>query len=54
VYQGPRENVLGFFEHMGFKCPDRKGAADFLQEVSINKAFLHGTSTTIGSPILNI
>jgi ABC-type multidrug transport system ATPase subunit len=54
VYQGPRENVLGFFEHMGFKCPDRKGAADFLQEVSINKAFLHGTSTAIGSPILNI
>ena len=53
VYQGPRENVLGFFEHMGFKCPDRKGVADFLQEVSINKAFLHGTSTTIGCPILN-
>nr|QVT92293.1 ABC transporter [Salvia miltiorrhiza] len=25
VYQGPREEVLGFFESMGFKCPDRKG-----------------------------
>ncbi|KAI9398405.1 hypothetical protein POPTR_003G179000v4 [Populus trichocarpa] len=37
VYQGPRENVLGFFEHMGFKCPDRKGAADFLQEVTSKK-----------------
>ncbi|KAL5975651.1 Pleiotropic drug resistance protein tur2 [Asimina triloba] len=34
VYQGPRENVLEFFEHMGFKCPDRKGVADFLQEVT--------------------
>ena len=34
VYQGPRENVLEFFESMGFKCPDRKGVADFLQEVS--------------------
>lgn len=33
VYQGPRENVLEFFEHMGFKCPARKGVADFLQEV---------------------
>lgn len=33
VYQGPRENVLEFFESMGFKCPERKGAADFLQEV---------------------
>lgn len=34
VYQGPRENVLEFFEVMGFKCPERKGVADFLQEVS--------------------
>ena len=33
VYQGPRESVLEFFEHMGFKCPQRKGVADFLQEV---------------------
>lgn len=33
VYQGPRENVLEFFESMGFKCPVRKGVADFLQEV---------------------
>jgi ABC-type multidrug transport system ATPase subunit len=33
VYQGPRENVLEFFEHVGFKCPERKGVADFLQEV---------------------
>ena len=23
VYQGPRENVLEFFEHVGFKCPER-------------------------------
>lgn len=33
VYQGPRENVLEFFESMGFTCPERKGVADFLQEV---------------------
>ncbi|XP_044473463.1 ABC transporter G family member 34-like isoform X2 [Mangifera indica] len=37
VYQGPRENVLQFFEYMGFKCPDRKGVADFLQEVTSKK-----------------
>ncbi|BFG34642.1 hypothetical protein CerSpe_209160 [Prunus speciosa] len=37
VYQGPRENVLEFFEHMGFKCPQRKGVADFLQEVTSKK-----------------
>ncbi|XP_022777146.1 pleiotropic drug resistance protein 1-like [Durio zibethinus] len=34
VYQGPREHVLEFFESMGFKCPPRKGVADFLQEVT--------------------
>ncbi|XP_062172265.1 pleiotropic drug resistance protein 2-like isoform X2 [Alnus glutinosa] len=37
VYQGPRENVLDFFEYTGFKCPERKGVADFLQEVTSNK-----------------
>jgi ABC-type multidrug transport system ATPase subunit len=34
VYNGPREYVLEFFESVGFKCPQRKGVADFLQEVS--------------------
>ncbi|XP_074564313.1 ABC transporter G family member 45-like [Curcuma longa] len=33
AYQGPREHVLKHFEWMGFKCPDRKNAADFLQEI---------------------
>ncbi|KAF3455333.1 hypothetical protein FNV43_RR05781 [Rhamnella rubrinervis] len=37
VYQGPCENVLEFFEYMGFKCPERKGVADFLQEVTSKK-----------------
>ncbi|KAJ9178959.1 hypothetical protein P3X46_010800 [Hevea brasiliensis] len=37
VYQGPREHVLEFFEYMGFKCPERKGVADFLQEVTSKK-----------------
>ncbi|XLU44223.1 hypothetical protein S245_039037, partial [Arachis hypogaea] len=32
VYQGPREHVLDFFEYVGFKCPERKAVADFLQE----------------------
>lgn len=39
VYQGLRENVLHFFESMGFKCPDRKAVADFLQEVSKTKYY---------------
>ncbi|GAV89222.1 LOW QUALITY PROTEIN: ABC_tran domain-containing protein/ABC2_membrane domain-containing protein/PDR_assoc domain-containing protein [Cephalotus follicularis] len=37
VYQGPREHVLEFFESMGFKYPERKGVADFLQEVTSKK-----------------
>ncbi|KAL8118570.1 pleiotropic drug resistance protein 1-like [Apium graveolens] len=37
VYQGPREHVVEFFETMGFKCPQRKGVADFLQEVTSKK-----------------
>ncbi|XP_042485297.1 pleiotropic drug resistance protein 1-like [Macadamia integrifolia] len=37
VYQGPREHVLEFFESVGFKCPERKGIADFLQEVTSRK-----------------
>ncbi|CAN6442098.1 unnamed protein product [Victoria cruziana] len=37
VYQGPREHVLEFFEFMGFRCPERKNIADFLQEVTSRK-----------------
>ncbi|KAL3714543.1 hypothetical protein ACJRO7_006458 [Eucalyptus globulus] len=37
VYHGPRTDVLSFFEHSGFKCPLRKGIADFLQEVVSEK-----------------
>ncbi|GAB4850286.1 transcription factor [Ancistrocladus abbreviatus] len=37
VYQGPREHVVEFFESCGFRCPERKGIADFLQEVTSKK-----------------
>ncbi|PKA60805.1 putative pleiotropic drug resistance protein 2 [Apostasia shenzhenica] len=37
VYQGPCEHVLEFFKSMGFRCPERKGIADFLQEVTSRK-----------------
>ncbi|CAI0399920.1 unnamed protein product [Linum tenue] len=37
VYQGPRAQVLEFFESLGFKLPPRKGVADFLQEVTSKK-----------------
>ncbi|KAI3455483.1 hypothetical protein Pfo_012146 [Paulownia fortunei] len=37
IYHGPREHVLEFFGKNGFKCPERKGIADFLQEVTSEK-----------------
>ncbi|KAK8936592.1 Pleiotropic drug resistance protein 3 [Platanthera zijinensis] len=37
VYHGPREHVLEFFKSMGFRSPERKGVADFLQEVTSRK-----------------
>nr|GMC73370.1 pleiotropic drug resistance protein 1-like [Ipomoea batatas]GMC77656.1 pleiotropic drug resistance protein 1-like [Ipomoea batatas] len=37
VYQGPCNCVLEFFECLGFRCPERKGVADFLQEVTSRK-----------------
>ncbi|XP_062203923.1 ABC transporter G family member 41-like isoform X2 [Phragmites australis] len=37
VYHGSKSCILSFFESCGFKCPERKGAADFLQEVLSRK-----------------
>ncbi|KAF3450694.1 hypothetical protein FNV43_RR06783 [Rhamnella rubrinervis] len=37
VYHGPREHILEFFAASGFRCPERKGTADFLQEVTSRK-----------------
>ncbi|XP_073142895.1 ABC transporter G family member 29-like isoform X2 [Henckelia pumila] len=37
AYHGPRKDVLEFFESCGFKCPERKGIAEFLQEVTSRK-----------------
>ncbi|CAN0881784.1 ABC transporter G family member 37 [Linum grandiflorum] len=37
VYHGPREHVLDFFQECGFRCPQRKGVTDFVQEVISRK-----------------
>uniref|UniRef100_A0A2N9IF51 ABC transporter domain-containing protein n=1 Tax=Fagus sylvatica TaxID=28930 RepID=A0A2N9IF51_FAGSY len=37
MYHGPRDHVLEFFEDCGFRCPERKGVADFIQEVISRK-----------------
>lgn len=41
VYHGSRMHILDFFEECGFKCPARKGAADFLQEVHTKARYFH-------------
>lgn len=33
AYHGSKSCIMNFFESCGFKCPERKRAADFLQEV---------------------
>ncbi|KAL2470800.1 ABC transporter G family member 29 [Abeliophyllum distichum] len=37
IFQGSREHVVDFFESCGFKCPDRKATADFLQETFVDE-----------------
>lgn len=39
VYHGARTGVLEFFQGFGFRCPERKGIADFLQEVKKKHGF---------------
>ncbi|KAK4269319.1 hypothetical protein QN277_022491 [Acacia crassicarpa] len=37
IYQGPRDLILPFFEYCGFRCPERRGTADFLVEINSRK-----------------
>lgn len=37
IYHGPQCSVLEFFESCGFRCPERKGVAEFLHEVISRK-----------------
>eukprot|EP00854_Cymbomonas_tetramitiformis_P011631 gene11631-13738_t len=34
IYQGPREDILGYFDALGYAKPDRVDTADFLQELT--------------------
>ncbi|XP_019255149.1 PREDICTED: pleiotropic drug resistance protein 3-like [Nicotiana attenuata] len=49
VYHGLRSSVIELFESCGFTCPERKGVADFLQEVISEKdqaQYWYGTRET--------
>ncbi|KAH9676822.1 ABC transporter G family member 37 [Citrus sinensis] len=41
VYHGPRDHVLAFFEDCGFRCPERKGVADFCRRKDQAQYWLH-------------
>jgi ABC-type multidrug transport system ATPase subunit len=40
VYHGPCSQAIQFFRDCGFWCPERKGVADFLQEVGMETVSL--------------
>uniref|UniRef100_A0A0E0M013 ABC transporter domain-containing protein n=1 Tax=Oryza punctata TaxID=4537 RepID=A0A0E0M013_ORYPU len=58
IYNGPRDHVLEFFKSLGFKCPERKGVADFLQEVTSRKDqkqyWIHDKETYHYVPVADI
>lgn len=35
MYSGPRSEVMNFFNGLGLQCPEDKGVADFLQDVTL-------------------
>ncbi len=37
MFHGPVKEAVPFFESMGFRCPERKDHASFLQEVTTPK-----------------
>ena len=37
IYHGPVAEAAGYFGELSFACPERKGIADFLQEVTSEK-----------------
>ena len=54
MYHGPTDEVLTYFAGQGFQCPERKGVADFLQEITSRKdqkvcasSFLPAAASTI-------
>ena len=48
IYQGPREEVLPYFEHLGYFCPNSVDVADFLQELPTSEGSLYLRENEIG------
>lgn len=50
IYHGPRTEIVAFFEACGFRCPERKGVPDFLQEVTSKKDQVLPTAPLLLAP----
>ncbi|KDO26430.1 hypothetical protein SPRG_08233 [Saprolegnia parasitica CBS 223.65] len=50
MYHGPRTQVLGYFEGLGFHCPPRRDIADFLLDLGTDQQRLYQTGTSANVP----
>ncbi|GLE00166.1 hypothetical protein PINS_up008893 [Pythium insidiosum] len=49
MYHGPRDQALGYFESLGFKCPPRRDVADFLLDVGTSQQHKYEVARADGS-----
>eukprot|EP01038_Epipyxis_sp_PR26KG_P004915 gene4915-6878_t len=47
IFQGPRGEVLPYFDSLGYICPATVDVADFLQEIPTTEGIRYATSATI-------
>uniref|UniRef100_H3GLZ4 ABC transporter domain-containing protein n=1 Tax=Phytophthora ramorum TaxID=164328 RepID=H3GLZ4_PHYRM len=51
MYNGPREQALGYFESMGFKRPPHRDVADFLMDLGTNKQGQYENELALGTVV---
>ncbi|RLN91242.1 hypothetical protein BBJ28_00016969 [Nothophytophthora sp. Chile5] len=51
MYHGPQEEVLSYFESLGFKCPPGRDVADFLLDLGTPKQFQYEVRVSPGVSI---
>ena len=54
MFHGPIKEAVPFFESMGFRCPERKDHASFLQEVTTPKGKLPSIFARLPVPSLPV
>ncbi|KAG2793954.1 ABC transporter G family member 31 [Phytophthora cactorum] len=48
MYHGPREQVVGHFESLGFKCPPERDVADYLLDLGTNQQYKYEVPMSSG------